>query len=203
MIGGADDMVERLQPIWRTVAPGMGDIERHPGRTGDPAPEEGWLHCGPSGAGHFVKMVHNGIEYGMMAAYGEGLNILKNANAGKHTRDADAETARWSIPSSINTTSTWVPSVRCGVAVRSSPHGCWTSRRLRCWRAPTLRSSAVVFRIPAKGAGQRSLPSTPECLRRCSPRLCTRASIPRGTLFANKVQSAMRKQFGGHDEKTV
>ena len=94
MIGGPDGAVERLDPIFATVAPGLGDIERTPGRTGDPTPaEQGYLHCGPTGAGHFVKMVHNGIEYGLMAAYAEGLNIIKHANAGKTERDADAETA--------------------------------------------------------------------------------------------------------------
>jgi 6-phosphogluconate dehydrogenase len=93
MIGGDRDAVERLDPVFRTLAPGRGDVPRTPGRenaTG--TAEEGYLHCGPSGAGHFVKMVHNGIEYGLMAAYAEGLNILKHANVGKARREADAET---------------------------------------------------------------------------------------------------------------
>ena len=94
MIGAEDAVFARLEPLFATIAPGLGDIERTPGRSGDPTPEElGYLHCGPNGAGHFVKMVHNGIEYGLMAAYAEGLNVLKHANAGKHQRDADAETA--------------------------------------------------------------------------------------------------------------
>jgi 6-phosphogluconate dehydrogenase len=93
MIGGPDATVERLDPIFKTLAPGPGDIERTPGRpAGRGTAEDGYLHCGPSGAGHFVKMVHNGIEYGMMAAYAEGLGILRAANVGKGTRDADAET---------------------------------------------------------------------------------------------------------------
>ncbi|MFZ8335255.1 hypothetical protein ACO1LO_13645, partial [Staphylococcus aureus] len=81
-----DEAVAHLEPVLRTIAPGPGDIERTPGRTGDYTPEErGYLHCGPSGAGHFVKMVHNGIEYGIMAALAEGLNVLNNADAGlKH-----------------------------------------------------------------------------------------------------------------------
>ncbi|HZY09380.1 MAG TPA: decarboxylating 6-phosphogluconate dehydrogenase, partial [Ilumatobacteraceae bacterium] len=93
MIGGDTDAVRRLDPIFKTLAPGRGDIDRTPGRekAGGTA-EDGYLHCGPSGAGHFVKMVHNGIEYGIMAAYAEGLNILKHANVGKGTRDVDAET---------------------------------------------------------------------------------------------------------------
>ena len=93
MIGGDTDAVKRLDPIFKVLAPGRGDIERTPGRekAGGTA-EDGYLHCGPSGAGHFVKMVHNGIEYGIMAAYAEGLNILKHANVGKTKRDVDAET---------------------------------------------------------------------------------------------------------------
>ncbi|MGZ5326562.1 MAG: phosphogluconate dehydrogenase (NAD(+)-dependent, decarboxylating), partial [Solirubrobacterales bacterium] len=94
MIGGPDAAVQRLEPIFATIAPGVESAERTPGRSGDPGPaENGYLHCGPNGAGHFVKMVHNGIEYGIMAAYAEGLNILKNADAGKAKREADAETA--------------------------------------------------------------------------------------------------------------
>ncbi len=88
MIGGETDIVRHLDPIFATLAPGMGSIDRTPGREklGGTA-EQGYLHCGPNGAGHFVKMVHNGIEYGLMAAYAEGLNILKNANAGKRAAD--------------------------------------------------------------------------------------------------------------------
>lgn len=94
MIGGDGTAVAGLEPIFNSLAPGLGNIVRTPGRTGDPAPEErGWLHCGPCGAGHFVKMVHNGIEYGMMAAYGEGLNVLANANIGSEDHAQDAETA--------------------------------------------------------------------------------------------------------------
>jgi len=94
MIGGPDAAVERLTPIFETLAPGLGETDRTPGRTGVEAPEEhGWLHCGPSGAGHFVKMVHNGIEYGLMAAYAEGLNVLAKADIGAIEHTVDAETA--------------------------------------------------------------------------------------------------------------
>jgi 6-phosphogluconate dehydrogenase len=94
MIGGPDDAVARLAPIFESLAPGLGDIARTPGRSDPAASEEhGWLHCGPSGAGHFVKMVHNGIEYGLMAAYAEGLNVLAKADIGAIDHDADAETA--------------------------------------------------------------------------------------------------------------
>ena len=94
MIGGEQDIVQHLAPLFASIAPGVGDVPRTPGREGPPAQsEQGFLHCGPNGAGHFVKMVHNGIEYGIMAAYAEGLNILRNANAGKRQREDDAETA--------------------------------------------------------------------------------------------------------------
>jgi len=94
MIGGDRGAVTHLDPIFKTLSPGRGNLPRTPGREKtDGTTEDGYLHCGPSGAGHFVKMVHNGIEYGLMAAYAEGLNILKHANAGKQGRSADAETA--------------------------------------------------------------------------------------------------------------
>ncbi len=94
MVGGDAAAVERIAPVLRSLAPGIEAADRTPGRTGEPAPEEqGWLHCGPSGAGHFVKMVHNGIEYGLMAAYAEGVNVLAQADIGAEDHAADAETA--------------------------------------------------------------------------------------------------------------
>jgi 6-phosphogluconate dehydrogenase len=95
MVGGATTAVERLTPVFESLAPGIAAATRTPGRAEDPpaAEEQGWLHCGPSGAGHFVKMVHNGIEYGMMAAYAEGLNVLAKADVGAVDHPADAETA--------------------------------------------------------------------------------------------------------------
>src|SRR5689334_23342455 len=93
MVGGDDEAVGRLVPVLEALAPGTAAASRTPGREGDPGPEEqGWLHCGPEGAGHFVKMVHNGIEYGLMQAYAEGLNVLKHANIGLHAQETDAET---------------------------------------------------------------------------------------------------------------
>ena len=93
MIGGEDSVVKHLNPIFKTIAPGVGEIERTPGYSGDATmAEQGYLHCGPNGAGHFVKMIHNGIEYGMMAAYAEGMNILKHANIGNASHEVDAET---------------------------------------------------------------------------------------------------------------
>src|SRR4051794_4919479 len=94
MVGGPDEAVAQIDPVLKTIAPGPGDIDRTPGRSGDLAPEEqGYLHCGKSGAGHFVKMVHNGIEYGIMAAFAEGLNILHNADAGEKQAEHSAEIA--------------------------------------------------------------------------------------------------------------
>ena len=103
MIGGEPDVVQRLDPIFATLAPGIGDIPRTPGREklGGTA-EQGYLHCGPNGAGHFVKMVHNGIEYGIMAAYAEGLGVLKSANIGKQQSEADAETTPFARPGTLS-----------------------------------------------------------------------------------------------------
>src|SRR5439155_13603011 len=99
MIGGKSEVVRHLEPIFAAIAPGVDAAPRTPGRSGPPTTaEHGYLRCGPSGAGHFVKMVHNGIEYGLMAAYAEGLNILRHADAGKRQRAADAETAPLANP---------------------------------------------------------------------------------------------------------
>ncbi|MCW2528942.1 MAG: gnd, partial [Pseudonocardiales bacterium] len=99
MVGGDDSAIATIEPILKTIAPGPGVLDRTPGRAGDLAPEEmGYLHCGPSGAGHFVKMVHNGIEYGIMAAFAEGLNILENADAGKTSAEHSAEVAPMEEP---------------------------------------------------------------------------------------------------------
>jgi 6-phosphogluconate dehydrogenase len=108
MIGGETEVVQRLDPIFATLAPGMGDIPRTPGREklGGTA-EQGYLHCGPNGAGHFVKMVHNGIEYGIMAAYAEGLGVLKSANIGKQKAKPTPKRRPCATRDVINTTSTW------------------------------------------------------------------------------------------------
>ena len=141
MIGGEDDVVAHLDPLFASIAPGLGDIERTPGRSGDPAPEEqGYLHCGPSGAGHFVKMVHNGIEYGLMAAYAEGLNVLAHADAGSAGQtEHNAETTPLEQPQYYQydldiakVTEVW----RRGSVV-SSP-GCSTSRAGALNANPTL-----------------------------------------------------------------
>ncbi len=203
MIGGPDEAVDRLKPIWRSVAPGVGDIERTPGRSGDYTPEEeGWLHCGANGAGHFVKMVHNGIEYGMMAAYAEGLNILKNADAGTQTRTADAETAPMENPQyyqyDIDTAAVselW----RRGSVVAS-----WlldlTAIALN--ESPELEEYGG--RVSDSGEGRwTSIAAIDEGVPApvLTTALYSRFASQGNDSFANKVQSAMRKQFGGHDEK--
>ena len=203
MIGGPDEAVDRLKPIWRSVAPGVGDIERTPGRSGDYTPEEeGWLHCGANGAGHFVKMVHNGIEYGMMAAYAEGLNILNNADAGTQTRTADAETAPMENPQyyqyDIDTAAVselW----RRGSVVAS-----WLLdlTAIALHESPDLEEYGG--RVSDSGEGRwTSIAAIDEGVPApvLTTALYSRFASQGNDSFANKVQSAMRKQFGGHDEK--
>ncbi|HEU4463300.1 MAG TPA: decarboxylating 6-phosphogluconate dehydrogenase [Solirubrobacterales bacterium] len=203
MIGGPDAAVERLDPIFASLAPGLGEAERTPGRSGDPSPsEQGYLHCGPNGAGHFVKMVHNGIEYGIMAAYAEGLNILKNANAGKVQREADAETAPLDHPEYYQYDLD-LPEV-AEVWRRGSVIGSWlldlTAAALQ--ESPDLADFAG--RVSDSGEGRwtaiaaidEGVP-TPVLTTALHERFYSRGLGD----FGDKVLSAMRKQFGGHDEK--
>ena len=203
MVGGEDEVVDRLAPIFTSLAPGLGIVERTPGRSGDPAPEElGWLHCGPAGAGHFVKMVHNGIEYGLMAAYAEGLNILHHANAGAVAREADAETAPLDQPELYRydidvaaVSEVW----RRGSVVAS-----WlldlTAAALR--EAPSLDDYAG--RVSDSGEGRWTSiaaidTGTPAPVLTAA--LYDRFSSRAEGEFAHRVLSAMRHQFGGHLEK--
>jgi 6-phosphogluconate dehydrogenase len=203
MIGGQTDVVSALSDVWNAVAPGVEAAERSPGRSGEVAPEElGWLHCGPSGAGHFVKMIHNGIEYGLMAAYAEGLNILKSADEGLKPRTADAETAPLANPEHYQyqfdvgaITELW----RRGSVVAS-----WlldlTSIALH--ESPELNefngrvSDSGEGRWTAIAAIEEGVPA-PVLTAAVNSRFESRNQ----SLFANKVLSAMRKQFGGHHEK--
>jgi 6-phosphogluconate dehydrogenase len=154
MIGGRDAAVARLDPIFKTLAPGVQAASRTPGRdTRNSTAEQGYLHCGPPGAGHFVKMVHNGIEYALMAAYAEGFNILAHANVGARARPVDAETA----PITINTSSPCPTSPKCGAAEASSVHGCSISQRGPWPSTRTCSSIPAECPIPAKAAG----PPTP------------------------------------------
>jgi 6-phosphogluconate dehydrogenase len=203
MIGGPDGAVQRLDPIFASLAPGVESAERTPGRSGEPGPaENGYLHCGPNGAGHFVKMVHNGIEYGVMAAYAEGLNILKNANAGKVQREADAETAPLEQPEYYQYDLD-LPEVT-EVWRRGSVIGSW----LLDLTAASMQESADLSdfegRVSDSGEGRwTSIAAIDEGVP--APVLTTalyERFASRGLDdFADKVLSAMRKQFGGHDEK--
>ncbi|MGA8745579.1 MAG: decarboxylating 6-phosphogluconate dehydrogenase [Solirubrobacterales bacterium] len=203
MIGGPQGAVERLDPIFASLAPGVDSAPRTPGRTGDSSPaENGYLHCGPNGAGHFVKMVHNGIEYGIMAAYAEGLNILRNADAGKVKREADAETAPMEQPEYYQYELD-LPEV-AEVWRRGSVIGSWlldlTAAALR--ESPGLED--FTGRVSDSGEGRwTSIAAIDEGVP--TPVLTTalyeRFSSRDLDDFADKVLSAMRKQFGGHDEK--
>jgi 6-phosphogluconate dehydrogenase len=203
MIGGETEVVKHLDPVFKTLAPGCGDIPRTPGREklGGTA-EEGYLHCGPPGAGHFVKMVHNGIEYGIMAAYAEGLNILANANIGKRSHEKDAETSPLRNPEHYqydlnlpditevwrrgSVISSWLldltaqglasdPTLeRFGGKVADSGEGRWTIQAANDEGVPAHVLTASLFeRFASRDLDQ----------------------------FQNKVISAMRFGFGGHVEK--
>ena len=203
MIGGEDEVVERLAPIFTSLAPGLGTVERTPGRSGDPTPEElGWLHCGPAGAGHFVKMVHNGIEYGLMAAYAEGLNVLHHANAGSVAGETDAETTPLENPELYrydldlaavaevwrrgSVVASWLLDLTAA-ALQESPalddyagrvsdsgEGRWTSIAAIDTGTPAPVLTAALFdRFSSRAEGE----------------------------FAHRLLSAMRHQFGGHLEK--
>jgi 6-phosphogluconate dehydrogenase len=203
MIGGPDEAYERLEPIFATLAPGSDAAARTPGRDGDPSPaEQGYLHCGPSGAGHFVKMIHNGIEYGVMAAYAEGLNILRNADAGQRKVEADAETAPLEHPDHYRYEIDVAEVAE--VWRRGSVIGSW----LLDLTAAALRESPDLAdfegRVSDSGEGRwtsiaaidEGVP-TPVLTAALYSRFASRGLDD----FADKVLSAMRKQFGGHEEK--
>ena len=203
MIGGDESAVTRLTPIWRTIAPGVGTAERTPGRSGDVTPEEeGWLHCGPAGAGHFVKMVHNGIEYGLMAAYAEGLNILQNADEGSRPRAKDAETAPLDHPE-FYSYDIDVPAVT-EVWRRGSVVASWlldlTASALH--ESPDLEdfsgrvSDSGEGRWTAIAAIEEGVPAPV-----LTAALYQRFSSRGNATYGDKVLSAMRQQFGGHHEK--
>jgi 6-phosphogluconate dehydrogenase len=203
MIGGPKSVVEHLDPIFKTIAPGIGDIPKTPGRekAGGTA-EEGYLHCGETGGGHFVKMVHNGIEYGMMAAYAEGLGVLKAANIGKHTAEIDAETTPLRDPEHYlydfnlpdvaevwrrgSVIASWLLDLtasaligdpeltKFGGRVSDSGEGRWTIKAAIDEGVPTpVLTTALYTRFSSRGEAD----------------------------FSNKLLSAMRFAFGGHLEK--
>jgi 6-phosphogluconate dehydrogenase len=203
MIGGEAQAVQYLDPIFRALAPGVAEAPRTPGRTGEPTPaENGYLHCGPSGGGHFVKMVHNGIEYGIMAAIAEGLNIIKNANVGNRQAEVDAETTPLRHPELYQYEFN-LPDV-AEVWRRGSVIGAWlldlTASALH--KNPDLAKFAG--RVSDSGEGRWTLQAAidegvPAPV--ISSALFTRFSSRGMDDFADKLLSAMRFEFGGHEEK--
>ena len=203
MIGGPDEAVARLDPIFATIAPGVEAAPRTPGRKGDPTPaEQGYLHCGPTGAGHFVKMVHNGIEYGVMAAYAEGLNVIANADIGKREHEVDAETTPLRDPQ-------YYPyDIEIADVAEVWRRGSVIASWLLDLTAASLQESPTLAeyggRVSDSGEGRWTLHAAidegvPAPV--LSTALYERFASRNEDEFANKLLSAMRKQFGGHDEK--
>ena len=203
MIGGETDVIKHLDPIFATLAPGAGDISRTSGGAKpEGTAEYGYLHCGPNGAGHFVKMVHNGIEYGIMAAYAEGLNILRHANVGNETRAADAETAPLRHPELYqyelnlpDIVETW----RHGSVI-----GSWLLDLTAAALAKSPDLTKFAGRVSDSGEGRWTMKAAidegvpaPVLNIALTERFASRGEED----FADKVLSAMRYQFGGHEEK--
>ncbi len=206
MIGGTDEAVALLDPVFKSLAPGVGDAERTRGRTGEPVTaEQGYLHCGPAGAGHFVKMVHNGIEYGLMAAYSEGLNILHHANFGKASQEKDAETAPVS-----GAERNYAYDIDIGAVAEVWRRGSVVSSWLLDLTAAALvespQLSEFTGRVSDSGEGRWTVEAAVDegvPAHVISAALFNRFSSRGPADYGNKLLSAMRKQFGGHQEKTV
>jgi 6-phosphogluconate dehydrogenase len=203
MIGGDDEAVRRLDPVFATLAPGPGDIPRTPGREalGGTA-EQGYLHCGPNGAGHFVKMVHNGIEYGVMAAYAEGLAVLRRANAGKKTQEVDAETTPLRDPEhyqyDLNLTDI------AEVWRRGSVIASWLLDLSATALVKDPKLSHFSGRVSDSGEGRWTIKAAIDeavPVPVLTTALYTRFASRGDAEFADKLLSAMRFEFGGHLEK--
>lgn len=203
MIGGEADVVERLNPVFSALAPGVGDIPRTEGKIGEPSQaEQGYLHCGPPGAGHFVKMVHNGIEYALMAAYAEGMNLLRHANVGDASRAADAETAPLREPEAFQYTID-IPQV-AEVWRRGSVIGSW----LLDLTANALNKNSQLDnfsgQVSDSGEGRWTNIAAIEAgvpVHVLSAALYDRFASRGEADFGNRILSAMRYEFGGHHEK--
>lgn len=205
MIGGENDVVKHLDPIFYALAPGLGDIPQTPGREKlGGTSEQGYLHCGPNGAGHFVKMVHNGIEYGLMAAYAEGLGVLQSANIGKHQHEEDAETTPLRDPEHYqydfnlaDVTEVW----RRGSVIAS-----WLLDLTASALAQDPQLSKFAGRVSDSGEGRWTIKAA---IDEAVPAHVLTAALyerfsSRGEAdFANKILSAMRYAFGGHLEKAA
>jgi len=203
MIGGEKPIVDRLDPVFRALAPGMGDLPRTPGREALPdTAEQGYLHCGPSGAGHFVKMVHNGIEYGLMAAYAEGMAILRNANIGKADHAVDAETAPLRHPEHYQYD--FDLAAVAEVWRRGSVVASWLLDLTATALAGDASLGGFSGRVSDSGEGRwtinaaidESVPA-PVLTTALYARFASRGEAD----YQDKLLSAMRFQFGGHQEK--
>jgi 6-phosphogluconate dehydrogenase len=205
MIGGETDIVKRLDPIFATLAPGTGDIARTPGREKfNGTAEQGYLHCGPNGGGHFVKMVHNGIEYGLMAAYAEGLAILRDANAGKRQQAVDAETTPLRDPELYqfdfnlrDVTEVW----RRGSVIAS-----WLLDLTAASLVKDPSLAQFAGRVSDSGEGRWTIKAAIDegvPVPVLSAALYQRFSSRGDAEFENQVLSAMRYGFGGHLEKSA
>lgn len=203
MIGGEAEVVQRLEPIFSTLAPGAAAAPATPGRTeGSSTAEQGFLHCGPIGAGHFVKMVHNGIEYGLMAAYAEGLNILRHADAGKHARDADAETSPLRRPELYQYDLNLADIAE--VWRRGSVIGSWLLDLIAGSLVGDADLKNYAGRVSDSGEGRWTMAAAVDegvPAPVLSAALFGRFSSRGEADFANRVLSAMRYDFGGHAEK--
>jgi 6-phosphogluconate dehydrogenase len=205
MIGGPDQAVQRLDPVLKSLAPGVGDIPRTPGREklGGTA-EQGYLHCGPSGAGHFVKMVHNGIEYGVMAAYAEGLAVLRHADVGKRRHEDDAETTPLRDPDHYQ----YDLNLRDIAEVwrRGSVIASWLLDLTAAALAKDAELSEFAGRVSDSGEGRWTIKAAideavpvPVLTTALYERFSSRGEAD----FQDKLLSAMRFEFGGHPEKNA
>jgi 6-phosphogluconate dehydrogenase len=204
MIGGEKPVVERLDPIFATLAPGRGDIPPTAGREklGASTAEQGYLHCGPNGAGHFVKMVHNGIEYGLMAAYAEGLNILHSANVGKQTHAADAETTPLRDPEHYQYDLN-LPDI-AELWRRGSVIASWLLDLTADALAKDPQLAGFAGRVSDSGEGRWTIKAAIDeavPAHVLSAALYDRFASRGEAEFSNKLLSAMRYEFGGHVEK--
>jgi 6-phosphogluconate dehydrogenase len=203
MIGGEEAVVRHLDPVFASLAPGAGDAPRTPGRAGPPsAAERGYLHCGPSGGGHFVKMVHNGIEYGIMAAYAEGMNILHGASIGKHAQEADAETTPLRDPEHYRYDFALADVAE--VWRRGSVIGSWLLDLTAGALAKDPDLTGFAGKVSDSGEGRWTIKASidegvpsPVLTSALYERFSSRGNAD----YADKLLSAMRQAFGGHQEK--
>jgi 6-phosphogluconate dehydrogenase len=203
MIGGEKEIVDRLDPIFRTLAPGKGDVPPTPGREKiEGTAEQGYLHCGPNGGGHFVKMVHNGIEYGLMAAYAEGMGILRSANIGKATHEVDAETTPLRHPEHYRYDFNLADIAE--VWRRGSVVASWLLDLTSAALAEDAGLSGFAGRVSDSGEGRWTISAAideavpaPVLTTALYARFTSRGEAD----FQDKLLSAMRFQFGGHHEK--